>query len=520
MKNFWLVLVFATIIAGFSACKGGGDLSKSAATSIPENAAAVISIDLKSLMEKADIDAMIKMDFYKDMVADAARQQGETMAKILENPELSGVDLTQNAYFFAQMESETQNGLVGFVFKIADEGKFETLVKESDMEVIKGKGFRFANTGDNVVAWGNATGFVGSITNSYDEVDAEATLTSIFNLKKSIVDNEKASKALKSKHDINYYFSTETIVDLFENEVEMGEFVGISKADLKNNSFSGYTDFNKGEILSDGIIQLSKNIKSDLRMIFGDGSKTDFSEYITGENLMTLMTAKLNFKGINQLLKDKNVSGYANTYLASAGISTEDIAAAIDGDIAVAMNTKKGSNDPSALMVLKIGDRTKLDKLLKKGVDLNILTKIGNDTYAIKNTDLGIPSGKFLIKKEVLIFSNNAETLAKLEKGGLSKSERVSSSIYKNANGVFGMFMNYQVMAKGLAASPISENGIETLQYSVSWDKSSGKIIMADKSKNSLQVLIEAMNNAYKKNRDNREQLDNEWEDGEEKIKM
>lgn len=517
MKNLWLVLISAVIVSGFSACKSGAD-SESAMNNVPENASAVVSINFKNLMDKADLEAVKKMDFYQDMIAEAAKQQGETMAKVLENPEKSGIDLSQNAYFFAEMTSRETSGLVGFVFKIADEGQFEDLVKSSDMKTKKGKSFQYGTSNESVVAWNGSTGFIGSIANNYDEAEnVEIQLDKVFNSKKSITNNSKAVKALDENHDINYYFSTASIVDMFGDKMEMGEFF-ISKEDLKNNTFTGYTDFNKGEIESIGYMNLSKGLKSDLKMIFGEGSKTDFSPYISNENLVTLITGKLNFRGINQLLKDKNVSGLVDMQLNGLGLKTDDIVAAIDGDMAIAMNMKPDSDEPAVLMTMKINDKKKLEMLLGKAEKMGLFTKLSDGVYVINGQGLGIPSGKILVQKDVLIFSNDMATLNKLEKGTLSKSERVSSSIYKNANGVFGIFMDYEVLAKRIGEmspmSPMSMGGsIATMTTSIKWDKSTSKMTMTNQSQNALKSLMENANDSYLKSKEDRKKWEEEYEE-------
>lgn len=516
MKNLWLVVVCAVAMMGLFACNGGSlgsaKLGETAASAVPENSTMVVGINLKNLMDKADMDAVKEMEFYKDMVAEAARQQGETMAKILENPEKSGIDLNENAYFFMNMESK-DNGLFGFTFKIADEGDFEALVKESDMDAMKGKGYQYAVNNESVVAWDGTIGFVGAIADKYnDNKDISSVLGEVFGRKSSIADNKDAAKALGGNHDINYYFSSSSIVDMFSDELAMSEMF-ISKEDLKNNKFSGYTDFKKGEIVSQGNSELSKGLKSDLKMIFGEGSKTDFSKYLPEDNLVMLMTGKLNFAGINQLLKDKNVNGMADMYMNSVGLTTNDIAKAIDGDMAVVLNAQKNSDEPAGVVTLKIGDRKALDEILNKAEAMGILSKESDNSYVIGG--MGMPSAKMIIDGKVMIFSNDMAYIAKIENGGLSKSERISKSRYDSANGVFGMYMNYVNAAEGFAGmSPMGMNtgGMETMQYSLGWNESSSKITMADKSKNALQVLIEGMNESYIESEKERKAWEAEWE--------
>lgn len=516
MKNIWLVVVCAVAMMGLFACNSGSlgsaKLGETAASAVPENSAMVVGINLKSLMDKADMDAVKEMDFYKDMVAEAARQQGETMAKILESPEKSGVDLNENAYFFMNMESKN-NGLLGFTFKIANQDDFEALVKESDMDAQKGKGYQYAVNNESVVAWDGTIGFVGAIMDEYnDDKAVSKLLTEVFDGKSSIADNKDAAKALGGNHDISYYFSSSSIVKIFEDELAMSEMF-ISKDDLKNNKFSGYTDFKNGEIVSQANSELSKGLKSDLKMIFGEGSNTDFSEYLPEDNLVMLMTGKLNFAGINQLLKDKNVNGMADSYMNAVGLTTNDIAKAIDGDMAMVLNAQKNSDEPVGVVTLKIGDRKAFDEILNKAEAMGILSKESDNSYVVGG--MGMPSAKMIIDGKVMIFSNDMAYISKIENGGLSKSERVSKARYDSANGVFGMYMDYASVAEGFAGmSPMGMNtgGMETMQYSIGWEESSSTITMTDKSKNALQVLIEGLNESYLEAEKERKAWEAEWE--------
>jgi hypothetical protein len=529
MKNLWLVIILAAIVSGFSACDDGISSAnlggESAANNVPEDASAVVAINLKSLMGKADMDVMKKMAFYEDMVAESARQQGETMAKVLENPEKSGIDLNQNAYFFMDIDGKDENGLIGFVFTISDKGQFEDLVNESDMEANESNGFQYASNNQSVVAWNGSIGFIGVISNSYDKrVDVEIQLDKVFNNRSSITNNSDARKALGGNHDMNYYFSTSKLVDMFSEELAMGEFF-INKEDLKNNSFTGYTDFNEGEIESIGYSDLSKGLKSSLKMIFGEGSETDFSPYISKENLVMLTTGKLNFKGINQLLKNKGLNGFADMGLLEYGLKTDDIMTAIDGDIAIAMNMKAEGDEPVMTMTMKINDKKKLEMILNKAKKLGLFTKISDGRYMVNYNGFGIPIGEILIQRDILIFSNDTMILNKLENGKLSKSERISSSTYKNMNGVLGMFMDYEGFTKRMGDMPgmssISMNGsVSRMENSIGWEKSTSKIKMKNKSQNSLQSLIEGINDAYLENEDMRDRMRKETEVESVEIEM
>ena len=51
-------------------------------------------------MDKADFEEMKDMEFYRDMIEDAGKDK-KIVADMLEDPELSGIDLNEYMYFFA-----------------------------------------------------------------------------------------------------------------------------------------------------------------------------------------------------------------------------------------------------------------------------------------------------------------------------------------------------------------------------------------------------------------------------------
>jgi hypothetical protein len=151
---------------------------------------------------------------------------------------------------------------------------------------------------------------------------------------------------------------------------------------------------------------------------------------------------------------------------------------------------------------------------------MGLFTKLSDGVYTINNSGMGIPTGKILIQKDVLIFSNDLATLNKLEKGTLSKSERVSSSTYDNVNGVFGIFMDYEGLTKGIGEmspmSPMNMGGnVSKMETSIGWDKSTSKMMMKDQSQNSLKSLIESANDSYLKGQGEREEMRKQWEEME-----
>jgi hypothetical protein len=250
---------------------------------------------------------------------------------------------------------------------------------------------------------------------------------------------------------------------------------------------------------------LTKGLESDLKLIL-DNSKTDFSSYIPKENLAGLMVGKLNFKGINQLLKDKNASGLANERLAMAGITVEDITAAIDGDVAIAMNPAARNGKTNALVLMKIGQKPALDKLLNKGIAMGLLQKSNNNLYAVKGDFLEV--NQILVQGDMLFLSNDAILLNKLSKGQLAKSDRIEAAKYAEVNGVLGFLVDFSLLSSEMTNNPSA--AMEKMTMNLDWDESKATVIMKDKSKNALKALVETWSETYqeRQNRRNKTEKD------------
>lgn len=515
MKNNWLLLVLGVVIVGFSACNNSvANLSGSAAELIPESATAVVSFDLKSLMEKANMDKVKQMDFYKDAVADAAREGGEVAAKVLENPENSGINLSEKAYFFADLQGK-EEGILGLVFKVSDAQKMEDLILEGEGEIEEIKGISYLTGADQfTIAWKGDRGFMGTLLNR-NQGDLKTAVLAIFDNKSNISSNSEATKALGESGDINYYFTTDALTKVFNSELAMAEvFVGANY--LNDNHLWGSTSFENGEIKSLSYANLSKDLNSDLKLIFADGSETDFSRYIPKENLIMSMTGKLNVPGINQLLKDKNLNGLLNVQLNSVGLSADDIAKAIDGDMVLAVNKLDDNKEPSVLFAIKIGDRKKLNEILGKGEALGVLEKQGDDIYNFGG--FGSPEGQVIIKDKLLIFSNNMDLLETLKDGKLAKSESIDKDTYTEINGVLGAYVNYETIMEYNYDQGGQQFGYGNMKEAITtfnWGKSTSIVTMKDDSKNALELIIESINQQYLDAKKQEAEWEKRWEEME-----
>ncbi|MBK6902948.1 MAG: hypothetical protein IPH04_09085 [Saprospirales bacterium] len=83
------------LLLSIMACKKDAVTSDDALSLVPMNSAGVLRVDIPSLMKKADFEALRKTEMYKQSVEDA-REKNPSLAKALEDPAESGIDLGEN----------------------------------------------------------------------------------------------------------------------------------------------------------------------------------------------------------------------------------------------------------------------------------------------------------------------------------------------------------------------------------------------------------------------------------------
>ena len=79
------------------ACKKEAVTPGDALAYVPASSTSITAIDLKKLMQKADFEAVKKLDFYKEMVEKTSSNDPQ-IAKVLLDPTASGIDLDGKIY--------------------------------------------------------------------------------------------------------------------------------------------------------------------------------------------------------------------------------------------------------------------------------------------------------------------------------------------------------------------------------------------------------------------------------------
>jgi len=516
INRFLLLALVATFTFGTYGCKRDAPrttfslkgFTGDALTHIPADASMVGRIDVQGLMGKADFEEMKDMEFYQDMVKKADKEK-KIVADMLENPELSGIDLSEYMYFFAvPSENRRQESFGGVVCRLDDATQFETVVTAIDhIKIEKKEGWFLATSRDNtVIGWTDDL----AVISGGERRNVENDIVKIFNTEKrnSILNNEGLKKTFGAGHDITVWANSEAMAESMYDDMKMQlAFMGLKKKDLTDNHFNTYIDFEDGFMVADSRYMLSEGLDEEFDMLIGKEVKTDFTPYVPAEDLNTVMSLALNYKGIYKKLKKSGMMGFANMGLVEYDMTVEDIASVFENDLAFASYNNGKNAASSGLFMTTIKDKKQLDKLLQAGEDSGFLNALGGGEYQIQGMEGLLDefggkrkrgTAKLLVDGDRLFITDRSNILAQVKRGTFARADRVSGKAAKVLRGhTMGMYIDSKAI--GNVAGELDENYIEDVFFTFGADKSEVLINTLNKNQNSLKTFVEMMNEQYKK---------------------
>ncbi len=499
MKKYLFVLVCSLVL--FSCKKDANVAMDNAVAHIPSDVSQVTVIRVPQLMKKADFEEIKQQDFYQQFVKEAASSD-PTMAKVLENPTESGIDLTKNAYFISDVNPvNTEDMMSGVMLNIADAAKVKTMLKSSDFNINPkmGEGFTYVTrSGGNFVAWDEEILIVGQGTQG----SLASRLDRIFNLQDggSVLSSSDFAKVGSSSDDISFWLSSDAIAQ--NPQLGFGSaMLGLGKDDLEGNYINGGVNFDDKRMKLDVDFLLKKVIGNDLNMAFKSKTGTDFSAYIPSENTFA-MTLGLDPAGLKQLLKEKNALNFVGQQSGAdrMGFTFEDLLDALDGDMMLAIQKKGPEGKPAGLFGAKVNVKEFMpifDKIVATGQ----LKKVGNNVYELtdKNTasefdkSLGgngvSNTANLVIDGDMVFISADPTFIKAAQDGGLPSGQRISGSAYKAISSGFVNVKGFPKEMQDQFGSDMTEVDISNFVLSIN-EGSANLELNSEKGGNFLKNLI------------------------------
>lgn len=432
-KTISRLSVLAVLIAILSSCSKTSEYTNV----IPTDASLVISINSKSLANKAGMDnkdneaAKQKvLEVLKKEMNPATLQQWE---KIMSTPSESGIDVEAPLYVF----SSSSFPYPTIVSKVDNKDNiYETIdvmVKEQIYQPIsEANGYSFTTMKGGLIAFNNSTMLTVFVNGTSQ---TEKAKEGIIGLMKQTTDNSFVKsgafqKMEKHKSDINFFASMAAIPTTYLNLLKTNLPAEVHPKDV---AIVGGLNFEKGKIAIKTEFYTEdeslKTLMSKQMQAYGKINNTFVKDFPAS----TLLFFNLNVKGeefYNQLLSPD--SKFRNTVSIAQADEIKKIFSSFDGDITAGLINVTMKNAPTFMLYAEAKNGNALETLyqnkkslkMKKGED--ILT-LGKDEYVYKtrgmNIFFGFKNQRIYATNDELLYKNVGKTVDKSIKDAPYASE-------------------------------------------------------------------------------------------------
>lgn len=379
---FFATLLFTIL---FSACKS--KKTNTIGRYVPQTATIVFHINGATLAAKLPWGDMKKNELFTDLYKDTSVT---SFAKtIMDNPQNSGVDVTNDFVGFTVMDSTGQTTTIEGSIK--DDAKFKKFLAETNegaKETTK-DGYTFSLSESASVAY-NKDRFIATMadkksSSNFYGIDTMASKKSIIDLNsinekvialaedKSMAKDEKFSVLLAEKGDAHFLFNAKNATPKNDNS----PFSSISNLDklTEGSITTGTVNFDNGKINIDAKSYGGKELTDLYKKYNGGSYSKEMINNIPSKNLAAVFTFNFKPEGIKELLKLMALDGFINIGASKYGFTLDDFISANKGDILFAVSDLKADASPlnldnNFLFAASINNKKSFDKLITAGQKL------------------------------------------------------------------------------------------------------------------------------------------------------
>ena len=505
--NIYILAILALSIFTWSCRDNTINTADKALMTIPQDASMVTSIDIKSLMDKADFENTKQLEFYQDWINETKRYN-PAVSKILEDPSKSGINLTQNAYLSLDISTKNPSDFFSAaVLNLSDPSAFSDLLAQMNEGAVEDRDLYkiIKFNANNIVAWNDEIAVIGGSSRSKM---VDINLEKIFNTEEStsIVQNKAMQLCFKEKHDVTSWMSSNAIAQIKDAKLAM-DMIGIKPSALTDNYTHAFLDFENGKVAGLSKFFVQDDLANELRLFFKDHIESDFSNYIPGESLASLVSGAVDLNGINQVLSERpQVKGYVEFLLKEYGIGLGDLANAFGGDFVLA-NYGDG-NEIEGMMITDINDQKVFNDFLKVGLDYEMIVKEKEGMYRInisgKKAIMGYQSslsegGYVLVHDKKVFLSADIERLNNIQNGSFKPASEVDKNVKQLMNNnILSWFAKSESLPNSVGGGNLKE--VEEMMMSIDRGSAKFDLLLKDDSQNSLKRILEIINDEYVKN--------------------
>lgn len=499
MKMFksYLLPLLALVLLG-TACQTDNAEKTSALRYIPDDINSLLIIDMPDLMQKADFEEIKELDFYKKFLLSAANEK-PSIARILEDPAASGLNIDEHFYLAMKMKSTSgAPDFAAFVAPVQDKDALEQTLSALDIQFVPAsQNFGYSDLQRGHMVWNDEVIVMGVGSEEgllHDKIESFLNTTP----KNGLYRNKNLQKSLKRDFDMAHWLRLDPFLEGLNNEL-FSAVAGLSQDDLTDNYLNSFVHFNAGEMEGETFFQIKRGVTNDLQLFFKEKVKTNFGKHMPGEGLGVMMTAAMDLKGINQILIEKHVKGLGIQRLEEYRLSFEDFVRAFSGEVAIGAYSR-GSGEAFPLVVLPVEKEKRFNTLLDFALDKGIISAEGKGRYILQDDNgrrgFSNSPGYLLYKNDMLYLSDQSEILDEIASGNFKRGgttiERMSELM---ANNIFSLFGDIEWLSQ--VDDDFADLPFADFESKTNRNKASFILRMNDHRMNSLKQFFIEMNKIY-----------------------
>lgn len=387
-----IVLAVAMLLAS---CSG----EKQYVNVLPEEPGAVVSIDLKQLVQKSDLsaeDTKTVVDEVKNALSGELDAQGAAlMDKVLANPDESGLDFRSKIYLFA--DSKLEKG--GLLACVGDKDKLGALTDLLGKQPAEDKGaYRQAVMEEGVLAYSEKSCLL-LFSDKGDKADLQGWASELMGQEtKGAFSKSKAFESMeKIKGDISVYASMNLLPDVYK---VIGKASMPMAVDWKDINVVAGMRFEKGRMVLDTETLMTEELKKEyekINSIYSDETSDKFLELFPQSAFMWMSMGVKGEKLYEVLEKEPSLD--AQLQSVQTVFDLKSLLGAVEGETVMCVS----SLNPVSFALLaevKNADFMQSFESLKPMLDMTggqmKLVEDGENAYELQMADgrmLGMPAG-------------------------------------------------------------------------------------------------------------------------------
>lgn len=483
---------------------GSCSKDKEYARVIPSNASMVVSLNVKSIIQKGGLMDS-KESLLKKITASMTNQK---LAKLVQNPSEAGLSIEDNAYFFLTAGNEP-----ALVLKVTDRDRLEEafkLMQTDGMCDALEDGSSYSWTvlrGYGICAFDNNSLILLETSNARS-LPVKEQVTKLMDQKEetSIAANKGFQKMVAKKSDVGLYASFASLPDMTSVSMKMGL---PEDADMKEMMLIAGMNFENGKIAIEGEYYTeNESLKAYVKKQseIGGTIKQAFLKRFPASSLIYLTTNVKGDKLYEMLSNSQEFKNMVKDSRFTPGFDLKKSITALNGDIAIAISTVNEKGTPSFLAYAEVSDPAAAGIVYAFKSDFDemgmTVASSGKNEYVVKSMMFSSPL-RFGVRGNYFYFTNDDNLYKNIGKEVVSSMAGAKyESIRNKARGYFVLDMENVMKlpmvnnafapfgSQGKMVQSILANFSYMEAYSLDESKSAANIYLKNKNENVLKQLI------------------------------